>query len=194
MGNLVYGVGTYKKGEFKATEKRKHTRVYRAWLNMLKRCYSKETQDRQSTYIGCRVCSEWYDFQVFARWYCDNHYDGEELFIDKDLLSGNSKIYSPETCLLVTRQVNNFMLASNKTRGDLLIGVTWSKAHGKYLSQCRNSITGKNDYLGLHSDELSAHMAWVRRKREIGMLIANKQKVEKVKVAIIKWCEDLGGD
>lgn len=191
MGRLVYGVGTYSRGKFRASKNNKHTKVYRAWLNMLKRCYSEETQRTQPTYKGCTVCKEWLDFQNFAEWYSLNSDGDENLFIDKDLLSGDSKIYSPETCLLVTRTVNNFLLASGKTRGRFLIGVAWSKQHGKFMSQCRNSITGKNNHLGLYVNEVDAHLAWVRRKVEIGRLIAKEQKSEKVKSALLAWCDKL---
>ena len=42
-------------------------------------------------------------------------YDGKHL--DKDLLVCNNKVYSPETCVFVPREINQFLTKSNNSRG-----------------------------------------------------------------------------
>ena len=88
--------------------------AYKKWNSMLRRCYDKETQDRQPTYKGCSVCIEWHNFQNFALWYNERHIDGCEL--DKDIKNSNNKIYSPDNCMLVQSKENRVKaLARNYT-------------------------------------------------------------------------------
>jgi hypothetical protein len=41
----------------------KHTKSYTVWSGILQRCYSVNTQLKQSTYIGCSVDERWHNFQ-----------------------------------------------------------------------------------------------------------------------------------
>lgn len=79
--------------------------------------------------------------------------------LDKDLLFKGNKVYSPDTCLLVPRWLNNFVTENDSDRGEYMIGVCWNKSVGKFQSQVNNG-TGKPVFLGLFTDELSAHLAW----------------------------------
>ena len=97
----VYGVGTHGEGVFR---KRTHKLLYRKWSDMLMRCYSEKYLTKYPTYGGCSVCEEWLNFQVFAVWAQENCVEGYEL--DKDIKVKGNKIYSPETCLFVSKQDN----------------------------------------------------------------------------------------
>jgi len=98
----VLGVGFRGDGEFR---KATHKEAYERWRAMLRRCYDKKFQEKNKSYIGCVVCDEWHNFQVFAKWYYKNKIDGFDL--DKDIKAGGrGKIYSPETCTFVTRREN----------------------------------------------------------------------------------------
>ena len=65
MSRLVYGVGINNKGKFKASEKRKHLKVYDTWQHMLCRCYSDKYHKKEPTCIGGEVCEDWFYFQNF---------------------------------------------------------------------------------------------------------------------------------
>jgi len=67
---------------------------------MLARCYG----GGHPTYLDCEVDERWWNYQVFAAWFYDNYVEGFHL--DKDLLVEGNRIYSPETCLFVTPQLN----------------------------------------------------------------------------------------
>ena len=41
---------------------------YRAWADMLKRCYSAKFQESRPTYAGCTVSAEWLKFSNFRAW------------------------------------------------------------------------------------------------------------------------------
>lgn len=92
---------------------------YDRWTNMLRRCYSKSYQKSFPTYVGCTVCEEWLRFSTFKTWMQFQDWEGKEL--DKDLLSGKSKIYSPETCGFIGKDLNNFII-QRSTRNELPLG------------------------------------------------------------------------
>jgi hypothetical protein len=100
----VWKVGYLGEGKYISREGGKLTVVYLKWSNMLERCYSEEYHKKQPTYIGCSVDERWHNFQVFAKWFEENYIEGYEL--DKDILLKGNKIYSPETCCFVPKEIN----------------------------------------------------------------------------------------
>lgn len=99
----VLGVGFKGVGKHDSHNGRNQNIKYSRWHGMLERCYSARYQELKPTYIGCKVCDEWHNFQVFAEWFEVNYIEGFEL--DKDKL-GDGKLYSPETCCFISRTEN----------------------------------------------------------------------------------------
>lgn len=98
---VVAGVGYLGDGEYTP----KHKEAYSRWKNMIQRCYLDSCRNDNPTYKDCTVAEEWHNFQNFANWfYTQDFKSGYEL--DKDIKVPGNKIYSPETCLLVTRADN----------------------------------------------------------------------------------------
>jgi ribosomal protein L37AE/L43A len=90
----------------------RNTRLYDTWRNMKSRCY-KEINNRYQYYgaKGVTVCDEWKnDFAAFQKWSYENGYK-DDLDLDKDRLCHELKIspaiYSPKTCIWVTKAENN---------------------------------------------------------------------------------------
>jgi len=106
MKPVRYGVGFIGVGMFKSYENGVMTKEYKAWSAMLKRCYCKKTHEKQPTYKECEVCDDWLDFQLFADWYSKSSRGRVDLEVDKDISVKNNKVYSPETCKLVTKKEN----------------------------------------------------------------------------------------
>ena len=193
---LVYGVGIndadyrvqIKEEMKKVNGVRKQKLVwicpfYRAWVNMLKRCYSIKFQELQPTYVGCSVSEEWLTFSVFKNWMETQDWQDKQL--DKDLLIEGNKVYSDETCVFVTRVVNMFTTDRSNDRGEWLIGVSWDKRAGKFQSRCRNPFTKKEEYLGYFECEHEAHQAWLKRKLELAKKLAAMQTDPRVAEALI---------
>ncbi len=80
------------------------------WGNMMKRCYDPNHKwfDKYGG-NGVIVCKEWHDIRVFGKWCEDNGWKYDKV-IDKDILCElkniSPKIYSPETCLLISNTSN----------------------------------------------------------------------------------------
>lgn len=107
-----HGVGFFGYGRYNS---RKDICAHKCWSEMLKRCYSDNYHKKKPTYMGCEVCEEWQDFQVFASWYYDNHpQDGGVYHLDKDIIKSGNKLYSPEFCNFVTPKENALKAAESR--------------------------------------------------------------------------------
>ena len=153
----VFEIGYLGEGKYKAYKNGKSTRVYYTWQNMMQRCCDKKLHEKHPTYIGCKVCEEWHNFQNFAKWYDENYYEieGEKMHLDKDILVKHNKIYSSETCIFVPQTINSLFIKSDKSRGESVIGTY--PFQGKYLVRCSmiNPKTGKSkqEYLGYYETQ-----------------------------------------
>lgn len=169
----VYGVGFIGTGEYKAREGDKKTIEYVTWYNMLTRCYCPKKQEKSPTYIGCSVDERWHKFQVFAKWFHEQR-RGDGWQLDKDLIKGGNKVYSPETCRFIPQELNNLLTDSGRARGELSQGVT---RHGNgYRAQL--GIDGERIYLGIHSTEEQAFSVYKKSKEENIKRMANIYKDE----------------
>lgn len=156
---------------------------YQTWVDMIARCYSARQQERRPSYKGCTVSAEWLTFSNFKSWMEKQDWEGKQL--DKDILFEGNKIYSPETCVFVTRKVNMFTVDRGSDRGEWLIGVNWYKPLEKFQASCSNPFTKKRDHLGYFTYEQQAHNAWARRKLELARLLAAEQSDPRVAKALI---------
>jgi len=104
MSPLIFGVGFFGVGRFRARENGKLTVRYNTWADMIQRCYDPKWHDKKPTYTGCTVCDEWHNYQVFSEWFEDNYIEGFQL--DKDIKIDGNKVYSPETCMFVSGKDN----------------------------------------------------------------------------------------
>ena len=192
---LVFGVGindanyaVHKWETIEVNGVRKQKRVwmcpyYIAWTHMLERCYSTKLQEKHPTYKGCSVSEEWLTFSVFKMWMESQDWEGVQL--DKDILFEGNKVYSKETCVFVSRVVNNFTTGRGNDRGEWLIGVCWNRERGKFQSQCSNPFTKKREFLGYFTCEVEAHQEWLKRKLELAHELAAMQTDERVGRALV---------
>lgn len=118
---VIFGVACIGEGVYKSNFDGGFNRYYVRWRNMLQRCYNPKIQNKNPSYKGVIVCDEWLNFQNFAKWYEENYINGFHL--DKDIICPDCKVYSPETCAFVPREINNLFTKSNKARGKYPIGV-----------------------------------------------------------------------
>lgn len=121
---------------------RKAQPVYNTWRSMLARCYNPN-HNSFTRYggSGVKVCDAWHDFQTFARWYEDNYVDGWHM--DKDLLSPQAKIYSPDTCVYLPHDIHHCIGVKHK-KG--VYKVSKAKGYGVKMY-----IDNKRTYLGYYN-------------------------------------------
>ena len=136
----IYGVGYDGIGKYTTTRNGKNTKEYVVWKGMIERCYSVEYKKKRHNYTECSVIVAWHNFQNYAQWYENNYKENFEA--DKDILIKGNKIYSPETCCFVPQEINTLFTKSNKTRGELPIGVRITKQQ-RYQARISKGIYSK---------------------------------------------------
>lgn len=163
---------------------------YRVWTSILERCYSDKFHQTNPTYRDCKVCDEWLIFSNFKRWMETQDWRGKHL--DKDLLVEGNKVYSPDTCIFVNQIINSFVTDRKNDRGQYMIGVNWHKRTGKFVSQCSNPFIGRQEHLGLFTNELDAHLAWKARKHELACILADSEYCNDPRLAQVLRTKYLG--
>lgn len=88
-----------------------HTRLYRIWYNMHKRCEDPK-KDHFDKYggRGIRVCAEWSDFFAFKLWAMTHGYT-DDLSIDRIDGDGN---YEPSNCQWITQKQQMQNISTNR--------------------------------------------------------------------------------
>lgn len=163
--NVGYGgVGHYSTGV-----KGEHARVYTMWTNMLQRCYSDVYQTNQPSYMGCSVSPAWHNFQHFAHWYVNNPFNYPDYQLDKDIIYPGNKVYSPESCVLVPRVINNqFRVTDNfEANNGYPVGV-YSSTSGKRYRAIHATLE-----LGTFDTIKEAHNAYLEYRRGYLRQLAN---------------------
>jgi hypothetical protein len=175
MRKLIYGVGIYHKGKYKATENSKITKWYAMWYHMLERCYSEAYQLKKPTYIGCSADARFHRFQDFMSWAEQQiGFDCVDIELDKDLLFKGNKLYSPETCTFIPREINVLMTKRDSMRGKYPIGVHLYKKDGSFRSSI--TIRGIKTHIGYYDTPEKAFDAYREEKESHIKKIADEYK------------------
>jgi hypothetical protein len=151
------------------------------WFSMLMRVFDTKYLEKYPSYKCASICEEWKYFSNFKAW-VDNQPNKNwvNCHLDKDLLSAK-KHYSPNTCVFISEQLNNFILVT-KRRGKCLLGVSIEPKSkiNPYKVGCSNPFTKKNDFVGNFSNELEAHKAWQARKHQHALALSELQSDQRV--------------
>jgi hypothetical protein len=120
----------------------------------------------------------------------DGHWEGLQL--DKDILVFGNKVYSPQTCLFVSRAVNNLLTDCGASRGEWAQGVHFDKQRGKFQATIR--IDGKVKFIGYFDSEDECEEAYLTAKsdniqRTIALLPAD-QYHEPTRLALARIARD----
>lgn len=171
--------------KYSSRDKRGMSHIYSVWKSMLKRCKSNKN------YLDCIVCEEWQDFQVFADWYTKHDFYGLGYDLDKDILIKGNKIYSPTTCCLIPRVLNQVFKNHVKPRKHMLpLGVSYNKrnAHKKYGASL--SLYGERKHLGYFKTPEEASAVYVKAKESYvkDLALEWKDKIEpRAFDALMNW-------
>lgn len=143
------------------------------WTNMLRRCYSSKDH-KSKFYESVKVCDEWLNLTNFTEWVLSQKYE-EGWELDKDILSNRDKVYSPDTCCFVPKEINTAMVLPRKSLAYThMIGMYIDKRTGNYVARAKN---GKmNSYIGVFKTEDDAYQAYKQSKETYIKQLAEKWK------------------
>ena len=156
----VFGVGYLGVGDFKSVFKGGQSLEYRAWNNMLQRCYDKNySRKNLPSYLNCTVHPDWHNFQNFAEWYTNQENYGRGYHLDKDILKTGNTEYSSKNCCIVPNEINCLYKVMKDSTS---VGVRGTK-DGKYRVYL--STNGGSKYLGTFNSIDEAEECYVKNKR-----------------------------
>lgn len=160
-----------------------HTRGYSLYKTIHQRL--KESYKFAENYSTVKFKFE--SFDCFVDWchtkygYMNKEPNGKYWAIDKDLKGFGD--YCPEGCIFVPNYINSSVLASEKIRGNLPLGVTYRNKNVDMVNELKNcysasvKLDGKRVYLGYHSTPLSAHRAWQEAKIKVLKDYSSREQV-----------------
>jgi hypothetical protein len=181
----MHGVGYNGDGKYAKSIDGKFSRSYNAWRGMMDRCYTKYQAGNNVVYNDCFVCSDWHNFQTFAQWYEENHYEikNHKMQLDKDILFKGNREYSPSTCMIVPSCINALFIKCDSRRGKYPIGVTYCKTTVyKYRAWFTNQLTKKKSHLGQYETPELAFSAYKDGKEHHIQEVADYYKEEIPKI------------
>lgn len=168
---------------------------YYTWRDMLRRCYSQSFQNKEPSYKDCMVCNDWLFYSNFKKWF-DNPLNGykDGYCLDKDILIKGNKIYSPETCCFVPREVNSLLTNRKNHRGKYPIGVTEATRTNNYESAFYKN--GKRVHIGTFKTTKEAFFAYKQAKeayiKEVAQKYYEQGKItERVYQALLRYEIDI---
>ena len=154
----VHGKGYLGIGSAKVRVNGELTTAYTTWRGLLHRVYYQKALLRSPTYIDVTVCKEWHNFQAYNSWFLKHYIEGYTL--DKDLLAGEGKQYSPSTCIFIPVGLNSFLTNVQKTNTSGFVGVSWHKRIKKWGATISGGTKGVQTHLGYFNTPEGASEAY----------------------------------
>ena len=161
FSSIVCGVGINDLSEYT-----RGNPYYIRWKSVISRCYSNRVHTDRPAYLHVTCCNQWLTYSNFKGWMESQDWSG--LHLDKDILIPDSKVYSPEACAFVPKEINCHISLKPNING-LPYGVTIS---GKKY-RARIFYNGKDYYLGSYTSMTEAHKAWqVERANQLEKIVS----------------------
>ena len=150
-------------------------KFYRTWNGMLQRCYDPKLKQRRKTYEGCFVDTVFLDYEYFKEW-CHNQkgFGNKGWNLDKDILSNEVKVYSPDTCCFIPPEINS-MFAGFSSERKKHIGVFENSSGNFYV---RTLINGVKKSLGTFPTKDEAEEVYKAEKRRKILLVLGEWEDE----------------
>lgn len=146
---------------------------YKSWAGMIKRIYNPHTDQMAITYKDCTIVDDWFRFDNYLEWFKQQKVQ-PKWQLDKDLLVPGNKVYGPETCIFLPREINTFLTNRHNHRGPWPVGVTYHERLNKWQASC--NVHGKSEYLGVFTSPEEAFAKYKVRKEQVAKELAEMWK------------------
>jgi hypothetical protein len=156
---------------------------------MLQRCFDPKLHEKHPTYAYCTVHPDWLYFSKFKAWMETQDWQGKSL--DKDLISGASKHYSPDTCVFVSRLINSIFAFRTKDNNGLPVGVTRQTKKGINYFVATCCFYGKQKTLGYFRTPEEASQRYITAKLAYAKELAQTETDPRIVHALLNLNTDL---
>ena len=172
----VYGLGC-NDVPFNTAVSGVHIWQYLMWKSMTQRCFDEKLKARKPTYKDVTCCDEWLSFANFFEWVnkevgYSGKLDGYQF--DKDLIVKGNRVYSPEACSFVPREVNVLLTDHKAARGEWPVGVCFHNRRGKWVAMLSCDASPK--HLGYYSTPEEAFSTYKIAKEAQIKVVALRHK------------------
>ncbi len=160
---LVFGVGINDASYIITNTIKGKTKTcpfYQKWNSMLARVFSPLLHKKQPYYIGTTVSAEWLIFSNFRLWMEKQEWEGKEL--DKDILNPGNRHYSKDTCIFISKTLNNLFSSNGASNRVCPTGVHFDRQTSKYRTTIRTF--GKEKHLGRFNTREEARLVYIKAK------------------------------
>ena len=131
-------------------------------------------QRKHGSYVG--VYHTFDSFNAFSEWAQKQVGYGEYKFqLDKDFLSKDCKVYSPETCVFIPQSLNKFILEPCNKTHDLPTGVCFEPRWKRFTAYC-NDENCKREHLGSFGSPEEASSIRNAFKERVARILAGRWK------------------
>lgn len=174
----IFGVGYLGEGKFSDAKGFSESYTYKLWRHVLGRVFRKEYE---AHYSDCDIDELWLCYNNFAEW-CHNQkgfssFDdkGERFQLDKDFKLKGNRLYSPETCIFLPREINQSIVSRRNYRGKNPLGVVKSKS-GSFHSNVL--VNGVREFGKAFTDAELAFQEYKHKKESNIRRLADKYRAE----------------
>lgn len=172
---------------------REMTSWYAVWNAMITRCYNENLRYRHLSYKDCYVSEEWLYLSNFKDW-CEKQigFNKEGFHLDKDVLAKGKKVYSPETCCFIPKEINCAVTNNKSVRGQFPQGVIYNCTKTRYRARIQRG--DKWESLGTYDTPEEAFYAYKPVKETYIKSLANKWKDQidhRVYEALMNWTVEI---
>jgi len=171
----LHGVGYYGDTSSEIYKKYAGTKAVTMWKGMIKRSFSKLELKHKIAQRSNEVSEDFKCLVNFLKFYDENaYYIGEELALDKDLLSlKGRRLYSSETCCLLPDRLNNLINVTHAKQSSEPTGVC-KRENGQFGAKVL--IDKKPVNLGTFDTPEEAFLAYKTAKEAYVKQVADEYK------------------
>jgi hypothetical protein len=151
------------------------TRLGRLHNNLVQRANKSGAVQNKfaKAYNGVSVSGEFLNPQLFCDWAVAQKGWGLGYHLDKDLLQGGNRLYCPNLCVFLPKEIN-YQIRPKYLQNGRKLGVYFGEKAGKFFSAL--GIEGKDVFLGCFKTEDEAHEVYCKAKENYVKILAEKYK------------------
>lgn len=180
-GIVMYPYGKHRLGGYRGEGKwnaSKSNPHFPHWNSLFPRCY-ESNEDCMPTYTDCVMDESWHNLQNYCNWSEKNYPKDTHGFkweLDKDLLGKGSKVYGPDTCCYLPKELNLFLARMNDAGIYEHVGVDGKIYYRVWVRQGKETDSKQCHYVGSYPTYKGAYEIWKAKKKERHTALCDKYK------------------